>query len=230
MGFLSPEKSGYHILNLSKFSKVFHITLWPEWEFEQRGPGLTGIESYGWLCWRLRLMRRGYWWKPFWSEKTTQQPKTPSLSDAGHHLYSSGWFTALSCQGGTSSSPSILVSLHFLVGISLLAPHFPSISLVRTLPPPPGYPWGCPLWPFLAHEEQHSLFFYTHSARPSLCLGWSCLRSISFFWELQSLDTSNSNESPRASLAGWERKTLRTTINLTSLFYVVVFRNILKTT
>lgn len=69
MRFLSPERSGCHILNLSKFSKVFHMTLWPGWEpLVQRGPGLTGTESCGCLCWRLGLMRRGYWWKHFWSE------------------------------------------------------------------------------------------------------------------------------------------------------------------
>lgn len=177
MGFLSPEKSGYHILNLSKFSKVFHITLWPEWEFVQRGPGLTGIESYGWLCWRLRLMRRGYWWKPFWSEKTTQQPKTPSPSDAGHHLYSFGWFTALSCQGGTSSSPSVLVSLHFLVGILLLAPQLPFHFIGQDTASCPRVPMGLPALA-ISCPRRAAQPFLLHPLSTSLSLPWMILPEI----------------------------------------------------
>lgn len=202
MGFLSPEKSGFHILKLQKFLKVFHMTLWPEWEpFVQRGPGLTG----------LRVMdghaRDWGWWEGDIDgnisdeKKTTQLPKAPPSPDAGHHLYSSGWITALSCQGGTSSSPSDLVCLRFLLEIFLLAPQllFPyigqdSASCPRVSMGIPTLTMFCPLraaQPFLPHPHN------TSSSLP-----WMVLPEVSFFCEVQSLDTSH----PMSASSAGKRK------------------------
>lgn len=112
-----PHFKSFKILkSLSHDSLAWMRTFWAErsragWDWELRM-----------AVWRLGLMRRGYWWKHLWSEENHSAMKNPSPSGAGHHLYSSGWNTTLSCQGGTSSSPLNLVCLHFPVGTFLLVP------------------------------------------------------------------------------------------------------------
>lgn len=156
----------------------------------------TGVDEKGILM-ETSLIRK----------KTTQQPKTPLPLDAGHHLYSSGWITALSCQGGTSSSPSDLACLRFLVGIFLLAPQllFPylgqdSASCPRASMGIPTLAIFCPLraaQPFLPHPH------------PALCPGWSCLRS---HFSVRCRVWAHPTQWEHPQLAR-ERKTLRATIN-----------------
>lgn len=216
MRFLSPERSGCHILNLSKFSKVFHMTLWPEWEpLVQRGPGLAGTESCGCLCWRLGLMRRGYWWKHFWSET---------------HNPSSFWstFTLLD-----ESQPSLVRAeqVHLLqtlpayvsmLGFFSWLHNSSFITLIRTL--------GIHVQGY--HGDAHfGRFLPTFPSTPTQHIQLSALDALAWdpsHFSVRCRVWTHPTQGEHPGLDR-ERRTSRTTINLTSLFHVFVLRNILKT-